>query len=188
MGAVIRHRTVEFPRRHGTPREGISSSLGWWDAWSARRDRRRWQRSRLRDAHRFGQELARHWLAGRGSVVRSITPGVGDSFVAAAFRHGLVAGTSFCDAVDLAQAVLSGMADTARNSSSRPRRGRRAVVDPSHRDAARRGVNAMAAQVLREVESDFALGRATIEKIRSWSLDRPSHARHGAAPTLAGRR
>ena len=70
----------------------------------------------------------------------------------------------------VAQAVLSGMAATARNRSrlSRPRN---RPVDASYRDAAQRGVAWMVEQVLRGCGADFELGRTTIEKIRSWSPD-----------------
>ncbi|MBW2398306.1 MAG: hypothetical protein JRG80_03425 [Deltaproteobacteria bacterium] len=159
----------------------------WWKTRIEWHDRCRDQRARLRDAYRFGQKIARYWLAGRGSVVRAMTPGAGDSFVAAAFRHGLVEGTSIQDAAAVAQAVLSGMADAAHNPSRRLRPGSRSL-QASQRAAAQRGVDWMAEQVLRGADADYQLGRTTIEKIRSWSLEcpfptpRPSPSRQRRLP------
>lgn len=156
--------------------------------WRKRqRAQRRDERARLRDARQFGRELARQWIAGRSSVVRALTPGAGDSFVAAAFRYGLVEGTSIRDAAELAQAVLSGMGDTARYSTRRPRSGRRSA-EVSQRDAAQRGVAWMAEQVLRGVASDYKLGRATIEKIHSWSFERSLPDQRSVSLTVAGSR
>jgi hypothetical protein len=157
------------------------SITAWWKARIGRRDRRRGDRARLRDAHRYGRRLARQWLAGRGSVVRALTPGAEGSFVAAAFRHGLVEGTSTRDAVEVAQAVLSGMADAARKRSRQPRAGKPSL-EASRRVAAQRGVAWMAEQVLRGVDADFELGQATIEKIRGWSLGQPLRTQ-GPSPT-----
>ena len=158
----------------------------WWKARIERHDRCSGERARLRDARRFGARLARHWLAGRGSVIRSMTPGAGDSFVAAAFRHGLVEGTSIQDAAEVAQAVLSGMAGAARNSSRQQRAASRSVV-ASQRAAAQRGVDWMAEQVLRGADADYKLSRSTIEKIRSWSLER-SLPNQRPGPLSASRR
>jgi hypothetical protein len=158
----------------------------WWKARIVRRDRCGGERARLRDAHRFGGRLARHWLAGRGSVIRSTTPGAGDSFVAAAFRHGLVEGSSIQDAAEVAQAVLTGMAGVARNSSWQKRAGNRSVV-ASQRAAAQRGVDWMAEQVLRGADADYKLSQSTIEKIHSWSLE-GSVPNQRPAPLSASRR
>jgi hypothetical protein len=84
----------------------------------------------------------------------------------------LVEGTSTRDAVEVAQAVLSGMADAARNPSRHPRAAKPSV-EASRRAAAQRGVTWMAEQVLRGVGADYELGQATIEKIRGWSLEQP---------------
>ncbi len=115
-----------------------------------------------------------------------MTPGAGDSFVAAAFRHGLVEGTSIQDAAEVAQAVLSGMAGTARNSSRQQRAASRSVV-ASQRAAAQRGVDWMAEQVFRGANADYKLSRSTIEKIRSWSLER-SLPNQRPGPLSASRR
>ena len=161
------------------------SITAWWKGRIRRRDCRGRERARLREAQRYGRELARHWIAGRGSAVRALTPGAEDSFVAAAFRHGLIEGTSILDAAAVAQAVLSGMGDAARDPSRTPRAERR-PVEASRRAAAQRGVVWMAEQALLGVDSDYKLGRATIEKIRSWSLERPSPTQH-PSPLSASR-
>jgi hypothetical protein len=176
--------TAEVPHRHGAAWEDVMSITIWR---KLRRDQRRDERARSRDARQFGRDLARQWIAGRSSVVRALTPGAGDSFVAAAFRYGLVEGTSIRDAAELAQAVLSEMGDTARYSTRRPRSGARSAAI-SQRDAAQRGVAWMAEQVLQGVGGDYRLGGATTEKIRSWSLERPVPDQRSISLTVAGRR
>jgi hypothetical protein len=182
-----RDRKAEDPRGCGFEQEDVMNITVWMKGRSLRRTERRDERNRTRDAHQFGRDLARHWLAGRGSVIRSLTPGAGDSLVAAAFRHGLVEGTSMRDATSLAQAVLSGMGDAARNSPRRTRSGSRYLV-ASQWDTALRGVAWMAEQALRGVDVDYKLNRATIEKIRSWSLECPTPSQHGFPLTVGDRR
>jgi len=143
---------------------------GWWRFRASPGARSRSEQARRREARRFGRTLARHWLEGRESPVRALTPGAGDSFVAAAFRHGLIEGTSIRDAAEVAHAVLSGMAEEARRDLRHAPR--RPVGEPC-RDAAKRGVAWMAEQVLRGADPEYKLGTATIEKIRGWTVDSP---------------
>lgn len=158
----------------------------WWKAWIIRSIRRRDEQARLRAAHQFGHQLARCWLAGRGSAIRALTPGAEDSLVAAAFRHGLLEGSDLRDAAEVAHSVLSGMTDAARTRSRNPRGGSRSL-ETSRRAAALRGVASMAEQVLLDAASDYKLDRATIDKIRGWSLDHPFTNRPAFPQSASGR-
>jgi hypothetical protein len=158
----------------------------WWKDRIGRHERRLDESERLRDAQRYGRDLARGWLAGPNSLVRPLTPGAGGSLVSAAFRHGLIEGDSLGDAADVAHAVLSGMSNAARQASGRSR-GRRHAAEASRRVTAQRGVAWMADQVLQNAGGDFRLGMVTLEKVRRWSLEAPFSAQHGVQPAVAGR-
>jgi hypothetical protein len=139
-----------------------------WREWRRGRALRSGEPERYREARRFGRRLGRAWLSGRDSTIRVLTPGAGDSLVAAAFRHGLVEGDSLRDAGEVAHAVLSGFAEGARETRRDPRR--RSAAEPC-RESAQRGVCRMARQVLQGAESEYRIGAATAAKIRSWPLD-----------------
>jgi hypothetical protein len=144
----------------------------WWRSHRASRKARAEREPRLCEARRYGHALARRWLAGPRSAVRSLTPGVDHSLVAVAFRHGLIEGASLSDAAEVAQAVLAGMTEAGRSRARRaPLRAGHTSHEASRRATAERGVIWMADRVLRGVEDDHRLSRATIEKIRAWSRD-----------------